>query len=100
MLRIVPLGDSHTRSNVSLREGTTGCRPRLTLLQLELLNTGLIGGDGGTLDTDTVLLDSLSGVNGDLVIGLVTVLKTLDNWLAGPNLIRVGELRSLPSRST
>lgn len=48
-----------------------------TLLQLELLNTGLIGGDGGTLDTDTVLLDGLSGVNGDLVIGLVTVLKTL-----------------------
>ena len=80
MLRIVPLGDSHTRSIVSHRKSTIEGRPRRTLLQLELLNTGLIGGDGGTLDTDTVLLDSLSGVNGDLVIGLVTVLKTLINW--------------------
>ena len=55
------------------------CRSRRhTLLQLELLNTGLIGGDGGALDTDTVLLDSLSGINGDLVIGLITVLQTLE----------------------
>jgi hypothetical protein len=56
------------------RVGDRGVR---TLLQLELLNTGLIGGDGGALDTDTVLLDSLRGINGDLVIGLVTVLETL-----------------------
>jgi hypothetical protein len=49
----------------------------LTLLQLELLDTGLIRGDGGALDTDTILLDGLSGLDGDLVIGLVTVLKTL-----------------------
>jgi hypothetical protein len=48
----------------------------LTLLQLELLNTGLIGGDGGTLDTNTVLLNSLGGIDGDLVIGLITVLNT------------------------
>ena len=48
-----------------------------TLLQLELLHTGLIGGDGGALDTDTVLLDGLGGINGNLVIGLVTVLETL-----------------------
>lgn len=48
----------------------------LTLLQLELLNTGLIRGDRGTLDTDTVLLNSLGGIDGDLVIGLITVLNT------------------------
>jgi hypothetical protein len=49
---------------------------KLTLLQLELLNTSLIGSDGSTLDTDRVLLDGLSSINGDLVVGLVTVLKT------------------------
>lgn len=48
----------------------------LTLLQVELLNTGLIGGDGGALDTNTVLLNSLGGINGNLVIGLITVLDT------------------------
>lgn len=48
-----------------------------TLLQLELLNTSLIGSDGGALDTDTILLDSLGSLNGDLVIGLVTVFETL-----------------------
>lgn len=49
----------------------------LTLLQLELLDTGLIRSDGGALDTDAILLDGLSGVDGDLVIGLVTVLNAL-----------------------
>jgi hypothetical protein len=49
----------------------------LTLLQLELLDTGLIRSDGGALDTDTILLDGLSGLDCDLVIGLVTVLETL-----------------------
>ena len=48
-----------------------------TLLELELLDTTLIGGDGGTLDTNTILLDGLSRVNGDLVVGLVTIFKTL-----------------------
>jgi hypothetical protein len=50
----------------------------LTLLQLELLNTGLIGGDGGALDTDTILLNGLSSLDGDLIIGLVTVFNTLE----------------------
>lgn len=49
----------------------------LTLLQLELLNTALVGGDGGTLDTNAILLDSLSGLDSDSVLGLVTVLDTL-----------------------
>lgn len=51
---------------------------RLTLLQLELLDTGLIGGDGRALDTDTILLNGLSSLDGDLVIGLVTVFNTLE----------------------
>ena len=46
------------------------------MLQLKLLNTGLIGRDGGALDGNAVLLGSLSGIDGDLVIGLVTVLQT------------------------
>lgn len=78
---MVPLGDSHTGEGVRFR-ASHGVPKKLTLLQLELLNTGLIGGDGGTLDTDTVLLDSLGGINGDLVIGLVTVLKTLERGIS------------------
>jgi len=35
------------------------------LLQLELLDTGLIGGDGGALDADLVLLDGLGGIDRD-----------------------------------
>ena len=57
--------------------GRTAAITNLTLLQLEFLNTGLIGGDGSALDTDTILLDGLGGLNGDLVIGLVTVFETL-----------------------
>lgn len=48
---------------------------KLTLLKLKLLDTSLVGGNGGTLDTNRVLLDSLGGIKGDLVVGLVTVLK-------------------------
>lgn len=36
-------------------------------------HTGLIRGDGGTLDSHTVLLGGQCGVNGDLVVSLVTV---------------------------
>ena len=49
---------------------------KLTLLELELLYTGLIGSDGSALNTDGVLLDGLSGINSDLVVGLITVLET------------------------
>ena len=48
-----------------------------TLLQIELLDTRLIWGDGGTLDTNRVLLDGLCGVNGDLIVGLISVLESL-----------------------
>jgi|TARA_R110002003_G_scaffold111_1_gene9401 hypothetical protein len=46
------------------------------LLQLEFLHSLLVWGDGRALDTDRVLLDGLGGVDGDLVVGLVTVLQT------------------------
>lgn len=36
-------------------------------------HTGLVRGDGGTLDSHTVLLCGQRRVNGDLVIGLVTM---------------------------
>jgi hypothetical protein len=45
----------------------------LTLLKLELLHSRFVRGDGGALDSDGVLLDSLGGIESDLVIGLVTV---------------------------
>jgi hypothetical protein len=48
-----------------------------TLLQLELLNTSLIWGDSSALDADTIFLDGLCGLDGDLVIGLVTVFEPL-----------------------
>lgn len=64
----------------------------LTLLQLELLNSGLIGSDGGALDTDRVLLDGLGGINGDLVVGLITVLKTEIIVLEVDIKVRVDEL--------
>lgn len=47
----------------------------LTLLELKLLDARLVGGDGGALDTHRVLLNGLGGIDGDLVVGLVTVLE-------------------------
>jgi hypothetical protein len=37
------------------------------------LNTSLIRGDGGALNTNVVLLDGLGSINGNLIIRLVTV---------------------------
>lgn len=70
----VAIGGVNIEAQRELRQGRNG--NELTLLQLELLDTSLIGGDGCTLDTDGVLLDSLGGIDGDLVVGLITVLKT------------------------
>ena len=44
--------------------------------ELELLDSGLIGGDGGALDTNTVFFDGLGSVHGDLIVGLVTLLDS------------------------
>jgi hypothetical protein len=72
---MVPLGDSHTGIIRKTIEGSESMKR--TLLELELLNTRLIGGDGGALDTDLVLLDGLGRIKRNLVLGLITVLKTL-----------------------
>ena len=63
-----------------------------TLLEVEFLYTRLIGGDGSALDTDGVLLDGLSGVEGDLVVGLVTVLEAEIVVLEVDVEVRVDEL--------
>lgn len=56
-------------------DGSVGRKPHL--LQLELLDTALVRSDGGALDANAILLDSLGRVDGDLVVGLVAVLETL-----------------------
>ena len=50
---------------------------RRTLLQLEFLHTSLVRSDCGALDTNSILFDSLGSVDGNLVVGLVAVFKTL-----------------------
>lgn len=80
---MVPLGESHTERSkethvspgVATQKAKKGQGIQLTVLELELLDTSLVGGDGSALHTDRVLLDGLSGINGDLVVGLITVLE-------------------------
>ena len=55
-------------------DGAVGRQPHL--LELELLDSGLIGSDGCALDTHRVLLDGLCSIDGDLVVGLVSVRET------------------------
>lgn len=43
-------------------------------MEVELLNTGFIGGDGSTLNTYVASLNGLSSLDGYLVIGGITVL--------------------------
>lgn len=57
---------------------SVGTEPHL--LQVELLHTCLIGGDGGALHTNRVLEDGLSGIGGDLVVGLIPVLESLQHF--------------------
>jgi hypothetical protein len=52
-------------------DGAIGRQPHL--LELEFLDSLLVGCDGGALDTNRVLLDGLGGIEGDLVVGLITV---------------------------
>jgi hypothetical protein len=42
-------------------------------LEVELLHAGLIGGDGGALDTDLVFLDGVGRIYSDLIISCITV---------------------------
>jgi hypothetical protein len=44
---------------------------------VEFLHTSFIRSDGGALDTNSILLDSLGGIDSNLIIGLVTIFKAL-----------------------
>lgn len=54
-----------------ISDGAVGGQPHL--LQLELLHSCLVRGNGRTLDTNRVFLDGLGSINGDLVVGLIAV---------------------------
>jgi hypothetical protein len=54
-----------------ISDGAVGRQPHL--LELKFLDSLLIGCDGRALDTNRVLLDSLGGIESDLVVGLITV---------------------------
>lgn len=71
-------------------DSAVGRQPHL--LELELLDSLLIRCDGSALDTDRVLLDGLSGINGDLVVGLITVLEAEIVVLEVDVEVRVNEL--------
>ena len=54
-------------------DGAVGALPHL--LELELLNAVLVGGDGGALNADLVLLDGVGRLHSDLVVCGVSVLN-------------------------
>ncbi|KAH3683101.1 hypothetical protein WICPIJ_005926 [Wickerhamomyces pijperi] len=64
--------ENSTTQDVS--DGTVWRSPHL--LQAELFDSLFIWSDGGTLDTNTVLLNGISRVNGDLIVGGVSGLNT------------------------
>lgn len=53
--------------------GAVGTLPHL--FELELGDSGLIGGDGGTFDAHLALLDGVGSIDGHLVVGGVPVLN-------------------------
>ena len=52
-------------------DGSIGALPHL--LKLKLLDSGFVGGNSGTLNTDLAIFDGPSSVHGDLVISLISV---------------------------
>ena len=59
-------------STDDVSDGAVGGSPHL--LEVELLDASLIRGDGSALDADLAGLDSLSSLDGDLIVSGVTVL--------------------------
>ncbi|CAI8362236.1 MAG: Uncharacterised protein [Cellulomonadaceae bacterium TMED98] len=66
------LAENHAADDVS--NGAVGAAPHL--LQAKFFDPGLIGGDGGAFDADTVFFDGVGRVDGDLVVGLVALFDT------------------------
>ena len=66
-------GFSENSSVQLVSDGAIGGLPHL--LEVEFLDSGLIRGNGGALDTNLVLLDGMSCVNGHLIVSLVSVLN-------------------------
>ena len=71
------------------------------LLQTELFNPCLIGGDGRALDPDAVFLDGVGCINGDLIVGLIALLDPQVVILKGDVEVGVNEavLDELPNNS-
>ena len=53
-------------------DGSVGWFPHF--LELELLDSGFVGGDGSTLNADLAVLDSFSSIEGHLVVSFISVL--------------------------
>ena len=64
------LAEDHAAEDVADR----AVRALPHLLEAELLDARLVGGDRGALDADAVLLDGVGRVDRDLVVGRVAVL--------------------------
>ena len=65
-------GFSEDGSIEDVSDGAVGAFPHL--LQLELLDSGFVGGDGGALDAHLALLDCFCGLDRHLVVGGIAVL--------------------------
>ena len=71
-------------------DGTVRGLPHL--LETELGDTSLVRSDGSALDTDFASLDGVGGVNGDLIVGSVTVLDAEIKVLDVKVQVRVNQL--------
>jgi len=83
------LAEDDTTADVT--DGTVGRLPHL--LEGELLDTGLIRGDGGAFDADLVFLDGVGAVDSDLIVGGITVLDAQVEVLDVEVEVRVNELK-------
>src|SRR5579859_1995108 len=74
MLRMVPFGDLHIsfKLNSVISKGLWICGI-VEGMWRSTLDTGFVGSDGSTLDTDVVLLNSVGSIDGDLIVCGITV---------------------------